>query len=164
MQIATKITLLCGGVMLLMTLPTASQEQCSLPTDQDVINVANQLYQKITSEGITPQSVQDLFQVHFTCLATVALDMYAYATVVANFTTTGSSVSITQQFQIRCVGSAWKRSPFSDFKNPVNIPAMPFAIETQFQCSNCEETTSSAANYNPDSNCFCECVLVEERR
>ena len=155
MQFAVKAAFLCTGLVLLLTPPTASQEQCSLPTDQDVRNVADEIFQSSTSDGVAP-SVQELLHKHFTCLATVALDMFAYATVIANFTHTGSSDSTVQQFQLRCVDGAWEKSTFSSFKNPENLPAMPCDIETQIQCSLCEQLDPTLENYDPDSHCLCE--------
>ena len=160
MQCAVKAVFLCTGLVLLLIPPTASQEQCTLPTDQDVKDVANNLFDALAPEGVTPQTVQELLQVHFTCLARVAQDMYAYATVVTNFTTTSSSDSKVEQFQLHCVDDTWARSPGSLFKNPANIPAMPFTIETQFQCSECEAKAASTPNYNPDSNCLCKCTCI----
>ena len=158
MQFAVSKALAVTGLALLLAPPSISQEQCNYPTDQDVKSVADTLFQTSVPEGTAPPTVQDLFQVHFTCLATVALDMYAYATVVANFTITESSEDTVEQFQLRCVGGAWGPSPGSIFK--VNLPAMPFAIETQHQCFQCEETSLSLSNYDPDSHCLCECVYA----
>ena len=159
MQFTVRFTFLYTGLALLLIPPTTSQEQCTLPTDQDVTEVANTIFEAIKTKGTAAQTVQEVFQVNFTCLAKVAQDMYAYATVVTNFTTTNSSSdSQVEQFHLRCGGGAWVVSPSSAFKNPANIPAMPFATETQFQCSNCEELPSA----NPESNCICEFAHVEE--
>ena len=163
MQVATKLSLLCAGVVLLLTSPVASQEQCTIPTDQDVKEVANQIYETLTLEGDSPNTVQDVLEVHFTCLATVALDMYASATVVSNFTINNSSGSIVDQFQLVCDNSTWEKSSLSGFETTSgNLPSMPFDIATQNRCSRCELVTSPLANYDPDSNCICEyaCVCV----
>ena len=161
MQVATKLALLCAGVVLLLTSPIASQEQCTIPTDQDVKEVANQIYKTLPVEGVPPSTVQDVLEVHFTCLATVALDTYAYATVVANFTINNSSGSIVDQFQLVCDGGTWEKSSMSGFESTSgSLPSMPFGIATQFQCSNCEEITVSIPHYNTKSNCLCECVCV----
>ena len=146
------------GTSLLISVPTTSQGQaCTFPTEQDVINVANEIFAFIVSGGVPP-SVQDLLQVHFTCLARVAQDMYTSATVVANFTFTSSPDSTVEQYQLVCMSGAWTRSTFSNFKDPAALPAMPFAINTNYQCSLCEELTMGMqdSNYDSDSNCVCE--------
>ena len=161
MLFAIKAAFLCTGFTLLLQTPlTASQEPCILPTDQDVKDVADIIFASLASEGAMAQSVQELFQVHFTCLARVAQDMYAYATVVANFTTDISGSQV-QQFQLRCVDDEWVRSVSTRFKDSADISAMPFAIETQFQCSQCEQMLASTPNYDDDSHCLCECKCWE---
>ena len=159
MQVATKTTLLCAGVVLLLTSPIVAQQRCTLPTNQDVEEVANELFKALATDE-TAQTVQDLLEVHFTCLATVALDMYAYASVVVNLTTMGSP-ELTQ-FQLVCTDGAWGTSPSSYFEPPGNLPAMPFDVDTKYQCYECEELSSSQPNYDPDSNCLCECLCVVE--
>ena len=147
-----KAAFLCAGLSLLLVPPTASQDQCTLPTDQDVTYVADVLFEELVVEGIIPPTVQDLFEVNFTCLATVAKDMYAFATVIAIFTTTASAGNEVEQFQLRCDEGAWNVSTNPSFK-PVS---MPFTNETQYQCYECADLPASTPNYDPDSHCLCE--------
>ena len=117
---------LCFRMSSFLLVPTALQGQsCTFPTEQDVMNIANQIFDSIASkrEGI---HVQDLLQVHFTCLATSAEDMYTSATVVATFTTTSSSDSTTEQYQLVCTSGAWVRSSQSGFKDQAALPGGPY--------------------------------------
>ena len=149
-----KAALLCAGLSLLLVPPSTSQEQmqCTLPTDQDVMDVADELFEALQTEGMSLLTVQNLFKVQFTCLARVAKDMYAFAAVIANFTTTASNAF--EQFQLRCDGGAWMASTTTSFK-PRSLPYN----ETQYQCSECEELPASTPNYDPDSYCLCECEI-----
>ena len=153
-----RAALLCTGLTLLLTPPTASQEQCPLPTYQDVKNVADGIFEVIGSDGDVPV-VQEVFYVHFTCLATVGLEMYAYATVVANFTHNVNPDFINKvQFQLMCGSGGWVMD--DTFKDLGSLPTMPFAVETQFQCSKCANTGSGPNGYDPDSNCLCEYIYI----
>ena len=161
MAFASRLVL-CIGMSLLLAAPTTSQGQpCTIPTEQNVRDVANQIFPSSDPEGEDIQ-IQELLQVHFTCLARVAQDMYSSATVVATFTTTSSSNSTTAQYQLVCTSSAWTRSSVSGFKDPAALPAMPFAIETNYSCSQCEELQLSeqGPNYDPDSNCIREYMYL----
>ena len=158
MALSLRVVLLCVGTSLLLSAPTPSQGQaCTFPTEHDVIRVANDIFASIASDG-NPPSVQALLQMHFTCLARVSLDMYTSATVVANFTTADLPDGTIQQYQLVCMSGTWEQSSISNFKDPAALPAMPFAIETNDQCSRCEELSMppQESNYDPDSNCVCE--------
>ena len=162
MKFITGIVLVCVEVCLLLIPPTSSQNQCTLPTNEDVRSVANYLY-SLNNEG-SPPTVQDVFQVHFICLATVAQDMYAYATLIANFTITSNSDILEQEFQLVCDGAGVWGSASNDFIDPTDSLPMLFKIETESQCAQCGGMASSTANYNPNSTCLCKwCIFVMKR-
>ena len=152
------VTLYTGLSLLIPS--TISQDECTLPTNQDVVRVANLIYAVNTFEGTVATVVEELLEVHFTCLATVGHDMYSQASVIVNVTTTSDSAGSTvRQFQLRCLDSTWEQSPGSNFDNSASLLAAPFSIETQSRCSQCE-LLPNEGNYDPDSNCVRECIYT----
>ena len=155
MALSLRVVLLCVGTSLLLSAPIPSQGQaCTFPNDHDVFIVAT----SIISTSDPGTVLEELLQVHFTCLARVSLDMYTSATVVANVTTDVLPGGTIEQFQLVCMSGTWEQSPNSSFKDSSALPEMPFAIETNDQCSQCEELSMppQESNYDPDSNCVCE--------
>ena len=132
----------------LLTPLVAAQElqglQCDIPTSDDVRSVGQQLLRSLSPEG--GSIFITTIQMHYTCLATVALDKYSWASVVINFTDSNSpGVPQVEQFQMRCVdGNSWQRHPFNGFDS--NLPSMPFEIQ-------CLEYAPNTPNYDADSNC-----------
>ena len=135
--------------MVLLAAPMASQGQCDLPTVQEVEDVYRIVLETGGVEGGS-DLVVNLTQVHFTCLARVALYKYTWATVVISFTTNTMASPQIEQFQLRCVSNTWGADPGSLFD--LSVPSMPFDIVTQENCSSCAGSSSSP-NYDADSNC-----------
>ena len=143
------------SVLILTTpIPTQVQGQCALPTSEEVTDSLESLLQSQSSASTSKQSV-NIMQIHFTCLATVALEKYSYASVVVNFTVTSSNApdaNLVRQFQLKCGSSSWARHPSNGFD--LNVPSMPFDIETEYQCSECVQRDPSPVNYDSVSNCL----------
>lgn len=137
----------------LLTAPIASQgqQECDLPTVDDVTSVGEVILVIANPEGTSEPDITTT-RIHFTCLATVALDKYAWASVVVNFTTSDDpDVVQVEQFELRCVNGAWQVTP--DTFDP-NLPSMPFDIVPQYQCSGCSQSAPTGSEYDPDSNCI----------
>ena len=126
---------------------------CDLPTSKEVTTVAESLIGSGDPEGAGGQTLNTT-QLQFTCLATVALEKYSYASVVINFTTSNASdVFLVRQFQLTCSNSSrWASHPDNEFDRDVS--SMPFEIETQFRCAECLETSPGIANYDNVSKCL----------
>ena len=144
---------LCVSV-LLVTAPIApSQAQCGLPNEQDVITAGESILQTQISEG--GATVEMLVnRIHFTCLVTVALNMYASASVVVNFNSSlAPDVVRIEQYQLMCENGKWELDALSlfDGSNSGNL----FALETEDQCSQCIEMTPEVG-YNRETNCLCK--------
>ena len=146
-------------VFVAVTLLTATTSQeCDIPTSEEVEDVAEAILGSELPEGSLPPSIT-LMQMHFTCLATVALDKFSWASVVVNFTDTDvPGVAQVRQFQMACTSfNMWERD-ISSF-DP-SLPAMPFDIETQYQCAQCLLVPPTSPNYDPVSNCLGKCVHI----
>ena len=151
-------------VVALLTLRTEAQgQQCDFPTEKDVRRIAAEYYQAEYDarfgEG-TPIHILAILQVHFTCMARVALDKYSWTTVVVKLTTNFLNFGIpgiyeVRQFQMKCNSSQWGRDPRGNFD--YELPPMPFDIETQYQCADCLLADPNTDNYDADSNCL-HCV------
>ena len=142
--VAIKAVLLFTGLTILLVRPTALQEHCTLPTEQDVKEILDAFFANAAAEDTTPATVQDIFEVYFTCLAKVGKDMYAFATVIANLKITTSVGSKALKSQLRCEGGAWKASLVETTGRSVLFTN----TVTQFQCYKCESIPP---------HCLCEC-------
>ena len=145
--VAIKAVFLFTGLTILLVLSVASWEHCTLPTEQDLKEIIDARFGHLVAEGTAPATVYGIVEVHFTCLAKVAKDMYAVATVNALMANSVDAHSEALEFLLRCEGSAWQASVlvFTGL-------SLPFTnTETQFQCYDCQ--------VNPPY-CLCECQIA----
>ena len=152
-------------VVALLTAPIASrgQGECDLPTQEDVESVGGAYLSADLPEGADSVTMT-VYTMHFTCLATVALDKYSYASVVVNATdSVNTPVTAVRQFQLQCSSSNdWERHGLSEFD--LNVPSDPFNIETDLRCFQCWAVAADTANYNATTNCQCECMCLSSEK
>lgn len=137
----------------LLTTPIASNgQQCDFPTLQDVEETGGFQLNFDIPEG-APDLSLTVHDLHFTCLARVAFDMYSYASVVVNSTSSQEpDLPIVRQFEMMC-GPTNKWISAGGVFDP-NIPSMPFHLNTEFRCGECTQLPPNFPNYNASTNCY----------
>lgn len=124
---------------------------CDLPTKQEVQDAFSGVANALLNEA--QHVVVTTMEMHFTCLATVALDKYSAASVVVNFTDADApDVIQTAQIEMTCGRYFAWGARFQHYDT--GLPSEPFEIETQYQCFSCEFLPPDLPNYDQVSNCY----------
>ena len=135
--------------------------QCNLPTEQEVQRILQEQVDTLLPEGVAKMKATSM-EMHFVCLATVALEKYSYASIVINYTLDSSPDDIiTGQFQTVCSSKGTWGNAGELLRSGQQL-SMPFEIETQYRCSSCT-FQPPGPNYDEASNCqLCapECISM----